>query len=130
VYSTVSAAAWTEVGSALIDEFGLWLFNQQVTLDPTLTYVRLSSGTCSALPFEALIWEANLALVQTLQTDLQVHGGQLIPVGLASSAGGTGYMFVARPLNTSNPPTQVAGALSGVATTYQGTRLTVCFRAP
>ncbi|MGD9895111.1 MAG: hypothetical protein AB7U18_27825, partial [Dehalococcoidia bacterium] len=130
VYGTVSAAAWTEVGSALIDEFGLWLFNQQVVLDPTLTYVRLSSGACEAFPFEALIWEANLVPVQVQQPDLQVYGGQLIPVGLAGSVGGAGYGFIARPLNTSNPPTQVAGALSGINPMYQGTRLTVCFRAP
>jgi hypothetical protein len=130
VYGTVSAAAWTEVGSALIDEFGLWIFNQQSALDPTLTYVRLSSGACESFPFEALIWEANLVPVQAQPPDLQVYGGQLLPVGLAGSVGGTGYALIARPLNVSNPPTQVAGALSGVNPMYMGTRLAVCLRAP
>jgi hypothetical protein len=130
VYGTISAAAWTSVGSALIDENGLWLFNQQVTLAATLTYLRLSSGACESLPSQALIWEANLVPVAVQEPNVQVYGGQPIPVGLAGAAGGSGYAFTVRPLTTSNPPTQVAMALSGINPTYMGTRLTICFRAP
>jgi hypothetical protein len=51
-------------------------------------------------------------------------------VGQATAAGGTGYAFIARPLDPSNPPTQAAMALSGVNPSYMGTELTICFRVP
>jgi hypothetical protein len=91
--------------------------------------VRLSSGVCDSLPSQALIWEANLVPVAVPQPGVQVYGGLPTPVGLAGSAGGTGYAFLIRPLNTSNPPTQVAMVLSGINATYMGQSLNICLRA-
>lgn len=126
---TPPPAGWVTAGSARVDGNGNWNFDGQMTLAPGLTYLRVTSGECGDNPASTLVWESNLQRDSSGPLGVDVWDGDLAPVGLAVSSGGSGHARISRPV-TLNPTTQIDASLFAVGIVYTGTNLTVCFRAP
>ena len=119
---------WTLLGTAQVDGNGNWSFNQSQFLDPSLTRVRVTSGDCNADPAFTLVWEGTVQRQSgLLGTDLWT--GNLDPIGLAVSSGGSGFARIQRPV-TFNPQSQVDLTLFSVGTIYTGTTLSACLHSP
>jgi hypothetical protein len=121
-------SGWTYLGSAVVDSSGNWNLTQQTQLNSSLTYVRITNGTCEANPASSLVWESNTQRLST-SSRIAIWAGEVDPVGLAVSSGGVGAAMLARPV-IANPPTQVDLTLFNVGLVYQGTTLYACVRAP
>jgi hypothetical protein len=111
-----------------VDSSGNWNLTQQTQLNSSLTYVRITNGTCEANPASSLVWESNTQRLST-SSRIAIWAGEVDPVGLAVSSGGVGAAMLARPV-IANPPTQVDLTLFNVGLVYQGTTLYACVRAP
>jgi hypothetical protein len=122
-------AGWVSVGSARVDSNGNWNFDGQAELNPSFTYMRVTSGSCDDNPASTLVWEAALQRDNLPRLGVDVFDGDLFAVGLAVSSGGHGHARISRPV-TLNPVTQVDATLFQVGIVYTGTNLTVCMRAP
>jgi hypothetical protein len=131
VTAPAPSEGWTFAGSALVLADGRWVFDQQVPLSATLTYVRVTSGGCGDAPNLVAVWESNLQRPPGAPSGIDVLAGYLLPVGLAASSGVNGYAATVRSLAAAqSPPTQVAAVLYGISNSYQGVPLNVCFRIP
>jgi hypothetical protein len=122
---------WTFVGSAVVLADGRWVFDQQVPLSATLSYVRVTSGGCGDAPSLVAVWESNLQRPPGAPSGIDVLAGYLLPVGLTAGSGVSGYAATVRSLEPAQtPPTQVAAILYGISSAYQGVLLNICFRNP
>ena len=120
---------WIEVGSAQVDASGSYNFDGRFPVATNLTFMRVTSGSCTANPASTLVWEGNLARDPNAAPGVDAWVGGLRPVGLAVSNGGSGHGRLVRP-QTANPVTQVNATVFGAGLINVGARLQVCLRAP
>jgi hypothetical protein len=122
-------SGWIDAGSAQVDASGNFNFDGQLPVATNLTFMRVSSGSCTSNPASTLVWEGNLQRVTGGLIGVDVWAGALQPVGLAVSNGGSGHGRLARPV-TANPVTQIDATLFGVGIINTGATFQVCLRAP
>jgi hypothetical protein len=122
-------SGWMEVGTAQVDVFGNYNFDGQFPVPTNLTFMRVTNASCTSNTASNLVWEGNLQRVSGGPIGVDVWVGNLQPVGLAVSNGGSGHGRLSRPV-TANPVTQIDATLFGVGIINRDAVLTVCLRAP
>lgn len=121
------APGWTTTGTQMITGVS-WNFDTQASLSPDQLTVRVTSGACGDDPAQTLVWESTLQRAQTTGIGVDVYTGELTPLGLAVSSGGSGHARLTRPV-TLNPTSQIDLTLFQLSLAQVSTPLTVCFRA-
>lgn len=122
-------SGWIEVGNARVDVFGNYNFDGQFPVATNLTFMRVTNASCTAPTASNLVWQGNMQRITGGPIGVDVWVGDLQPVGLAVSNGGSGHGRLSRPV-TANPTTQIDATLFGVGIINRGATLTVCLRAP
>ncbi len=129
VLGVTPPTGWVDIGSAQVDRSGTFNFDGQVPVATNLTFMRVTSGTCSANPTSTLVWEGALQRVTGTAPGVDVWIALLQPVGLAVSNGGSGHGRLLRPV-TANPVSHVDATVLSVGIINTGATFQVCLRAP
>jgi hypothetical protein len=121
------SSAWTPVGSQILTGSS-WNFDADLPLDPTQTYVRVTSGSCADPPDTVYVFEGALTRVASADLGVDTFAGELEPEGpLAAATGGSGSAQMTRPV-VPNPTTHLDVTLFGLDSIPVGTTLSVCVR--
>ena len=122
-------SGWVDVGSAQVDSSGTFNFDGQIPVATNLTFMRVTSGSCTASPASTLVWEGMLQRALGTAPGIDIWIAALQPVGLAVSNGGSGHGRLLRPV-TANPVSHVDATVLGAGIINTGATFQVCLRAP